>query len=84
MEVLQRLSDTDAPRPEVVLVTGAGNEKIAVTAMRQGAGDYLVKDTEGRYLEMLPRVIERVLEHRALQELGGVCAPWLATGEVSQ
>src|SRR3972149_5664673 len=32
-----------------ILVTGAGDEEIAVTAMKAGSYDYLVKDTERNY-----------------------------------
>jgi PAS domain S-box-containing protein len=37
--------------------------------MKRGARDYLIKDNEGGYLELLPAVIERVLtEQRLLEE----------------
>ena len=45
----------------VLKLTGSDNVAIAVEAMKRGARDYLIKDTEGRYLELLPAVIERVL-----------------------
>ncbi|MHB1296537.1 MAG: response regulator [Anaerolineae bacterium] len=55
--------------PPTIMVTGSGNERIAVQAMKLGAGDYLVKDLDGGYLELLPTVIEQVLErHRWMQE----------------
>lgn len=44
----------------VVIVTGVGNEDIVVTALRAGAHDYVVKDIEGRYLELVPAIIDRV------------------------
>ncbi len=45
----------------VMLLTGAQDIAIAVDAMRRGARDYLIKDSEGDYLKLLPTVIQRVL-----------------------
>jgi two-component system sensor histidine kinase/response regulator len=57
------------PLPPIIMVTGAGNEKIAVQALKAGAGDYIVKDVEGGFLELLPAVIEQVLyQHRLVKE----------------
>lgn len=57
----------------VIITTGAGNEEIAVKAMREGACDYLVKDSDGNYLKVLPitieNVIERVLNQKQLKIL---------------
>jgi K+-sensing histidine kinase KdpD len=36
--------------------------------MKLGAGDYIVKDVDGGYLELLPAVIEQVLKQRRLAE----------------
>lgn len=52
----------------MIMVTGTGNERIAVEAIKLGAGDYLVKDVEGGYLDLLPTVIERVLQQQRLVE----------------
>jgi diguanylate cyclase (GGDEF)-like protein len=52
----------------MIMVTGSGSEQIAVEAMKLGAGDYIVKDVDGGYLELLPTVIERVLQQRCLVE----------------
>lgn len=56
-----RILSTRGPLPPLIMVTGAGNEKIAVEAMKAGAADYIVKDVEMGYLELLPIVIEKVL-----------------------
>jgi DNA-binding response OmpR family regulator len=61
LELLRELSDR-GPLPPTVMVTGAGNEAIAVEAMKLGADDYIIKDTEARYLNLIPPVIERALE----------------------
>ncbi|MCP4213873.1 MAG: response regulator [bacterium] len=52
----------------VVFVTGSGNEKIAVEAIRHGASDYLVKDPARNYLTVLPLTIANVLERRRGQK----------------
>lgn len=53
----------------VMMLTGADNASVAVEAMKRGAQDYLVKDANRQYLELLPAVIQRVLrELRAVTE----------------
>lgn len=42
-----------------VVVTGQGDEKVAVEVMKQGALDYVIKDT--RLLDVLPAVTQRAL-----------------------
>ena len=44
----------------LIMITGQGDEEIAVRAMKLGACDYLVKT--GRYLSMLPVAIQKALE----------------------
>jgi len=57
------------PLPPVIMITGAGNEKIAVEALKMGARDYIVKDVEGGYLDLLPPVIDWVVyQHRLAEE----------------
>lgn len=50
----------------VIMVTGNGSEKVAVEALKKGAADYLVKDLEMGYIELLPIVIEQVLTRQEL------------------
>ena len=53
----------------VMMLTGADNASVAVEALKRGAQDYLVKDVNRQYLELLPAVIQRVLrERRTLME----------------
>uniref|UniRef100_A0A831XDE2 histidine kinase n=1 Tax=Geobacter metallireducens TaxID=28232 RepID=A0A831XDE2_GEOME len=52
--------------PPVIMITGKGNEKVAVEALQLGASDYIVKDVEMGYLEFLPIVIEQVLQKQQL------------------
>lgn len=68
LEVIRSLAEHD-PLPAIIMVTGAGDEKTAVEAMKLGARDYVVKDVTGGYIELLPSVIERVLrQQRVLEE----------------
>ncbi|ABQ24272.1 response regulator receiver modulated diguanylate cyclase with PAS/PAC sensor [Geotalea uraniireducens Rf4] len=52
--------------PPVIMVTGNGNEKVAVEALKLGATDYIVKDVDMGYLELLPLVIGQVLQKQHL------------------
>jgi PAS domain S-box-containing protein len=63
LEVIRILA-TRRPLPPTVMITGTGDEKTAVEAMKLGTSDYIVKDFEGGYLELLPSVIEKVLQQR--------------------
>jgi len=55
--------------PPTIMITGTGDEKVAVEAMKLGAGDYIVKDAGAGYLELLPSAIEKMLrQHRAIEE----------------
>lgn len=52
-------------QPSIIMVTGAGDEHLAASALRRGAEDYLVKD--GSLIELLPQILERVRRTRALR-----------------
>ena len=52
----------------VVVITGSGDEEIAVRAMKAGAYDYLVKDVEGNYLTALPVVVENAVHRKRAEE----------------
>jgi PAS domain S-box-containing protein len=53
--------------PPVVLVTGQGDQEVAVTALKSGAADYLVKQSD--YLHRLPIVISNAIaQNRYLRE----------------
>ncbi len=67
LEVLRTLTTWGA-LPPTIMVTGHGDEAIAVEAMKLGAGDYVVKDVDGRYLTLLPTVVARVLHQQRLVE----------------
>jgi two-component system cell cycle sensor histidine kinase/response regulator CckA len=67
LEVVRTLSTQNRLIP-TIMITGAGNERIAVEAMKLGVSDYLVKDVEGLYLELLPSIIEQVLRQQTLRK----------------
>ena len=56
-----RLLTRPGPMPPTIIVTGPGGEKAAVEALELGASDYIIKDVEGGYLELLTAVVEQVL-----------------------
>ncbi len=64
MEVIRsiRQSGSDVP---VIMVTGQGDELVAVEAMKSGACDYIVK-TQG-YLKNLPGIVEKTIEKHHLE-----------------
>ena len=65
LDVIRMLTGKGA-FPPVIMITGEGNEQVAVEALKLGASDYIVKDVEMRYLELLPAVIEKVLYKQQL------------------
>ncbi|MBF0496971.1 MAG: PAS domain S-box protein [Deltaproteobacteria bacterium] len=65
IEVIRILA-SQGELPPTVMITGTGDERLAVEAMKLGADDYMVKDIEGRYLELLPSVIEQASQRRLL------------------
>lgn len=52
LETLEQIQKLPSP-PPVVFVTASQDSKIAVTALKAGAADYLVKDTQGDFLPLL-------------------------------
>ncbi len=67
LQVVQRLAEQDA-LPAIIMLTGTGNERIAVEALKLGAADYVVKDVEGVYLDLLPTIIEQGLKNQQLMQ----------------
>lgn len=45
----------------LVVLTGAGSEHLAVEALKAGVNDYIIKDAEGGYLDLLPVVLPEVI-----------------------
>ncbi len=67
LEVIRTLAERKA-LPASIMITGVGDETVAVEAMKLGASDYVIKDTSGRYLELMPSVITQALAKRQLME----------------
>ncbi|MBU1317599.1 MAG: response regulator [candidate division Zixibacteria bacterium] len=65
LEALKRIRQNNVDCP-VIMLTGQGNEEVAVTAMQSGAYDYLVKGTLSS--KSLYRAIHNALEKRDLQK----------------
>ncbi|MFP3974639.1 MAG: PAS domain S-box protein [Chloroflexota bacterium] len=63
LETLQDIRKSEIS-PPVVMVTGKGDEQLAVEAMKAGSYDYVAKSED--YLQRLPLTVERAMEtHRA-------------------
>ena len=67
LEVLRKLSLRESAAP-AIMITGHGDEHLAVEAMKLGVRDYIVKDVSGNFLELLPTVVRRVLQQQQLLE----------------
>jgi len=61
-----KVIDNEYPDIVTIMVTGAGDEAVAVKAMKLHARDYIVKDTPGKYLDAMPELIGRLVEHQRL------------------
>jgi two-component sensor histidine kinase len=54
--------------PPVVFVTASQDSQIAVTALKAGAADYLVKDTRGDFIPLLQVAVDGALKQAQLQK----------------
>ncbi len=54
--------------PPVVFVTASQDSKIAVTALKAGADDYLVKDTQGEFIPLLYAAVESALQQARVRK----------------
>jgi two-component sensor histidine kinase/CheY-like chemotaxis protein len=66
LEVLESLRLLPNP-PPVIFVTGAEEPRIAVTALKSGAADYVVKDVHGSFIELLAASINQEIKRAGLQ-----------------
>lgn len=55
---------TLARQTPVIIITGKGNEGVAVEVMKSGAYNYLIKDSTSDYLKILPLAIESALNRK--------------------
>ncbi|MBI3812317.1 MAG: diguanylate cyclase [Nitrospirae bacterium] len=67
LEVLSQIREQGMKLP-VIMITGQGDEAVAVKAMKAGASDYIIKTKN--YFETLPMVVENaVKKHRLVTDL---------------
>jgi two-component sensor histidine kinase len=66
LEILAALQALPEP-PPVIFVTGAEEPRIAVTALKGGAADYVVKDVAGEFIELLGASIAQEITRTRLQ-----------------
>src|SRR4051794_27238522 len=67
LEILERiLKIPDAP--PVVFVTASQDSKIAVTALKAGAADYLVKDTMGDFVPLLQVAADSAIQQAMIRK----------------
>ncbi|KIZ40255.1 MULTISPECIES: histidine kinase dimerization/phosphoacceptor domain -containing protein [Rhodopseudomonas] len=64
LEQIQTLADP----PPVVFVTASQDSKIAVTALKAGAADYLVKDTQGDFVPLLQVAAGHALQQAQIRK----------------
>jgi signal transduction histidine kinase len=69
-DVIARL-EAEGRLPDFMIITGQGDERVAVEMMQRGALDYVVKDRD--FLESLParvrRGLEQIVKERRLEQL---------------
>lgn len=64
LDVLELVDDSFP----VIFVTGQGDQRLAVNAMKAGIYDYLIKDNSRNYLELLPVTIDNAISHRKAED----------------
>lgn len=67
LETLERILALPNP-PPVVFVTASQDSQIAVTALKTGADDYLVKDLHGDFITMLHVAIESAMRQAQIRK----------------
>jgi two-component sensor histidine kinase len=67
LETLERIMAIPKA-PPVVFVTAAQDSSIAVTALKAGAADYLVKDVQGEFIPLLQVAVDGALRQARLQK----------------
>ncbi|MBI5131216.1 MAG: response regulator [Rhodopseudomonas palustris] len=64
LEQIQNIPDA----PPVVFVTASQDSSIAVTALKAGAADYLVKDTQGDFVPLLQVAADQALRQAVIRK----------------
>lgn len=58
---------TEERETPVIVMTGSASPRVAVEAMKAGACDYLIKDGEREYLQIMPVTVGKVLKIKAAE-----------------
>lgn len=66
LEILKNIKG-HYPEMPVIIVTGQGDEQLAVQALKHGATDYIIK--ERGYEKFLPQVVKQFIEKRQLEKM---------------
>ncbi len=67
LETLEQIQAIPDP-PPVVFVTASQDSKIAVTALKAGADDYLVKDAQGEFVPLLQVAADQALKQALVRK----------------
>ena len=69
LEFLEAINDNAGEKVPVIVLTGQGNEKMAVRAMKLGAADYLVKgEINAKLLTVeVKRILQEIVSSKQLQ-----------------
>ena len=66
LDVLPRIRALPDP-PPVIYVTGSDDSRVAVAALKAGAVDYVWKDVQGHFRELLAEAVDTALENERLR-----------------
>lgn len=66
LDLIPRIRELPDP-PPIIYVTGSDEARIAVAALKAGAVDYVWKDVQGHYRELLREAIKTALEQEELR-----------------
>ncbi len=67
LDVIPRIQTLD-DAPSIIYVTGSDDVQVAVSALKAGAMDYVWKDVDGHYRELLIEAIKAALQKRKDQQ----------------
>lgn len=57
LEILKTIKNSDNDSAAIIMITGFGNEHVAVEAMKAGAADYIIKDATDNNVLLLAVII---------------------------
>ncbi|MBN1887504.1 MAG: GAF domain-containing protein [Thermoflexales bacterium] len=67
LDVIRRQA-RQAASPFTIILVNSGHEAVAAEVLRLGASDYIIRDGENGFLQVLPGVVGKVLEQKRLVE----------------